>query len=96
MKKTIIITGSSSGLGYALAKKLSKNYNIIGCGRRKLKASFQRYYRLDLNNPKEVEDFRGGKKKLQGFFVGQLMKRTKGQADPKLANQILVRKLTTN
>ena len=71
MKKTIIITGSSSGLGYALAKKLSENYNIIGCGRRKLKTSFQRYYRLDLNNPKEVEDWSNEliKKKLNLFAL---------------------------
>jgi aspartyl-tRNA(Asn)/glutamyl-tRNA(Gln) amidotransferase subunit B len=41
----------------------------------------------------EVKAFRGGKTKLQGFFVGQLMKKTDGKADPKLANQILIRML---
>ena len=44
-------------------------------------------------HPEEVEAFRGGKTKLKGFFVGQLMKKTGGKADPKLANQILSRKL---
>ena len=44
-------------------------------------------------HPEEVEAFRGGKTKLQGFFVGQLMKKTGGKADPKLANQILIQKL---
>ncbi len=44
-------------------------------------------------HPNEVEAFRGGKKKLQGFFVGQLMKQTGGKADPKLVNQILNKKL---
>jgi aspartyl-tRNA(Asn)/glutamyl-tRNA(Gln) amidotransferase subunit B len=44
-------------------------------------------------HPGEVEAFRGGKTKLQGFFVGQLMKKTGGKADPKLANQILSRRL---
>jgi aspartyl-tRNA(Asn)/glutamyl-tRNA(Gln) amidotransferase subunit B len=44
-------------------------------------------------HPAEVEAFRGGKNKLQGFFVGQLMKQTGGRADPKLANQILMQKL---
>ena len=44
-------------------------------------------------HPEEVESFRGGKTKLQGFFVGQLMKKTGGKADPKLANQILNTKL---
>ncbi len=43
--------------------------------------------------PKEVESFRSGKYKLQGFFVGQLMKQTGGKADPKLANKILAEKL---
>ncbi len=49
--------------------------------------------KLILNHPKEVESFRAGKKKLLGFFVGQLMKETKGKADPKLANQILNKQL---
>ena len=44
-------------------------------------------------HPAEVEAFRDGKTKLQGFFVGQLMKQTGGKADPKLANQILIEKL---
>ena len=44
-------------------------------------------------HPDEVASFRNGKKKLQGFFVGQLMKKTGGKADPKLANQLLVKKL---
>ena len=44
-------------------------------------------------HPKEVELFRGGKKKLKGFFVGQVMKQTSGRADPKLVNQLLGKKL---
>ncbi|WP_269622117.1 Asp-tRNA(Asn)/Glu-tRNA(Gln) amidotransferase subunit GatB [Prochlorococcus marinus] len=44
-------------------------------------------------HPKEVDSYRAGKTKLQGFFVGQLMKKTSGKADPKLANQILKKKL---
>jgi aspartyl-tRNA(Asn)/glutamyl-tRNA(Gln) amidotransferase subunit B len=48
---------------------------------------------LILKHPNEVESFRSGKNKLLGFFVGQLMKETKGKADPKLANQILNKKL---
>ncbi len=44
-------------------------------------------------NPDKVEQFRAGKTKLQGFFVGQLMKKTSGRADPKLLNQILAQKL---
>jgi aspartyl-tRNA(Asn)/glutamyl-tRNA(Gln) amidotransferase subunit B len=44
-------------------------------------------------NPKEVEQYRGGKKKLMGFFVGQVMQRTKGQANPQVVNRILTKKL---
>jgi len=40
-------------------------------------------------NPKEVERYRGGEKQLTGFFMGQLMKASKGKADPKVANALL-------
>ncbi len=45
-------------------------------------------------HPKEVADYRAGKTKVMGFFVGQLMKKTKGQANPKLANEIFLRLLS--
>jgi aspartyl-tRNA(Asn)/glutamyl-tRNA(Gln) amidotransferase subunit B len=44
-------------------------------------------------NPNEVASFRGGKDKLLGFFVGQAMKATKGQASPDVVNEILKMKL---
>jgi aspartyl-tRNA(Asn)/glutamyl-tRNA(Gln) amidotransferase subunit B len=44
-------------------------------------------------NPKEVEAFKGGKTKLMGFFVGQVMRETKGKANPKIVNELLNRKL---
>lgn len=40
-----------------------------------------------------VADYRGGKTKLFGFFVGQVMKASKGQANPEMVNQILQKKL---
>jgi aspartyl-tRNA(Asn)/glutamyl-tRNA(Gln) amidotransferase subunit B len=43
--------------------------------------------------PKELAEFRGGKEKLLGFFVGQVMKETKGKANPKLLNELLLKKL---
>ena len=46
-------------------------------------------------NPTEVEQFRAGKEKLLGFFVGQIMKKTKGKANPQLVNEILLKKLTS-
>lgn len=48
---------------------------------------------LMVAHPKEVEQFRNGKTKLKGFFVGQVMKKTSGRADPKLTNQLLGKKL---
>jgi aspartyl-tRNA(Asn)/glutamyl-tRNA(Gln) amidotransferase subunit B len=44
-------------------------------------------------NPKQVEDFLKGKEKLFGFFVGEVMKQTKGKANPKLVNEILRKRL---
>jgi len=43
--------------------------------------------------PGEVERYKAGEKKLTGFFVGQIMKKTKGQANPKLVNELLAKKL---
>ncbi|BBO76402.1 aspartyl/glutamyl-tRNA(Asn/Gln) amidotransferase subunit B [Desulfosarcina widdelii] len=45
------------------------------------------------DNPDEVERYRGGQKKLMGFFVGQVMKATRGKANPKVVNEILGKKL---
>jgi aspartyl-tRNA(Asn)/glutamyl-tRNA(Gln) amidotransferase subunit B len=44
-------------------------------------------------HPKEVEDYRAGKTKVMGFFVGQLMRKTKGQANPQMANEVFKRLL---
>ena len=44
-------------------------------------------------NPKQVEQYRAGKKTVKGFFVGQVMKATKGQASPQIVNELLDRKL---
>jgi len=41
------------------------------------------------NNPKAIEDFRGGKEKALGALVGQTMKAMKGKADPASVNQML-------
>jgi len=44
-------------------------------------------------NPQSVEDFRGGKDKAIGFLVGQIMKETKGKANPGLVNKLLMDQL---
>jgi aspartyl-tRNA(Asn)/glutamyl-tRNA(Gln) amidotransferase subunit B len=41
----------------------------------------------------QVEEFRGGKDKVLGFFVGQIMKASKGKANPAMVNEILLKKL---
>jgi len=45
------------------------------------------------SNPGQVEQYRGGKDKLFGFFVGQVMKETKGKASPAQVNELLKKKL---
>jgi len=45
-------------------------------------------------NPKLAEDYREGKEQLLGFFVGQVMKATRGKANPKLVNELLRKSLS--
>jgi aspartyl-tRNA(Asn)/glutamyl-tRNA(Gln) amidotransferase subunit B len=45
-------------------------------------------------NQKQVAEYRSGKTKVFGFFIGQAMKETKGQANPKVLNDLLQKKLT--
>jgi len=49
--------------------------------------------RVVADNPEVVRDFRGGKEKALGFLVGQVMKLTRGQANPRLAGELLRRVL---
>jgi len=46
------------------------------------------------DNPDEAEAFRGGKKKLMGFFMGQVMRLSKGQANPGIVTQLINKKLS--
>ncbi len=45
-------------------------------------------------NPRQLDEYRSGKTKVLGFFVGQVMKETKGQANPKVVNELLRKKLS--
>ena len=47
------------------------------------------------NNPKQVEQFRKGKTKVLGYFVGLIMKRTLGKANPKQLNDLIVKKISS-
>jgi aspartyl-tRNA(Asn)/glutamyl-tRNA(Gln) amidotransferase subunit B len=44
-------------------------------------------------NPRQVEQFKGGKRTVAAFFVGQVMKASKGQANPAVLNELVVKKL---
>jgi aspartyl-tRNA(Asn)/glutamyl-tRNA(Gln) amidotransferase subunit B len=44
-------------------------------------------------NPKQLEQYKGGKKTVAGFFVGQVMRASKGQANPALLNELVIKKL---
>jgi aspartyl-tRNA(Asn)/glutamyl-tRNA(Gln) amidotransferase subunit B len=46
-------------------------------------------------NPQQAADYKDGKTKLMGYFVGQLMQKTRGKANPKLANQLFSQELST-
>jgi aspartyl-tRNA(Asn)/glutamyl-tRNA(Gln) amidotransferase subunit B len=45
-------------------------------------------------NPQSIEDFKNGKKRAMGFLVGQVMKASKGTANPKMTNQLLASELS--
>lgn len=47
------------------------------------------------SNPKSIEDYKAGRKQAMGFLVGQVMKATKGQANPALVNKLLAEKLSS-
>ncbi|MNP85645.1 Aspartyl/glutamyl-tRNA(Asn/Gln) amidotransferase subunit B [compost metagenome] len=46
-------------------------------------------------NPQSVEDYKAGKQKAIGFLVGQVMKESKGKANPGLANKLLIEVLSS-
>jgi aspartyl-tRNA(Asn)/glutamyl-tRNA(Gln) amidotransferase subunit B len=44
-------------------------------------------------NPSQVGQFKGGKRTVAAFFVGQVMKLSKGQANPAVLNELVIKKL---
>jgi aspartyl-tRNA(Asn)/glutamyl-tRNA(Gln) amidotransferase subunit B len=51
--------------------------------------------RVVASHPDEIEKFKAGKEKVFGLLVGQVMKETRGQANPKLVNELLREKLAS-
>ena len=47
------------------------------------------------NNPKQIEQFRKGKTKVLGYFVGLIMKETLGKANPKQLNDLIIKKINS-
>ena len=47
-------------------------------------------------NPQSVEDFKNGKDRALGFLVGQVMKATRGQANPKLVNELILKQIQSS
>lgn len=45
------------------------------------------------NNPQSVEDYKNGKGRAMGYLVGQIMKASKGQANPQIVNKLLKQQL---
>ncbi len=45
------------------------------------------------NNPQSIEDFKNGKDRAIGFLVGQIMKASKGQANPPMVNKLLLEEM---
>ncbi len=50
-------------------------------------------YEVIKENPKPVSQYLNGKKQVMGFLIGQIMKKTRGKANPKIASKILIEKL---
>ena len=48
------------------------------------------------SNPRQLEQYRAGKEALFGFFVGQVLKASKGKANPKVVNELLREKLKSD
>jgi len=44
-------------------------------------------------NPQSVADFKAGKDRAVGFLVGQIMKKSRGKANPSMVNQMIMKKL---
>ena len=72
-------------------KSIVKKYNLIQVSNT---SEIERYIQDVLDaNPEKVKEFKEGKEKLFGFFIGQIMKVSKGKANPKTVNEILTKKL---
>ena len=77
--------------------KSSKDANVIieekGLKQISNKGDIEKFVdKIILENEQQVEQFKKGNKKVMGWFVGQVMKLTKGQANPGIVNEVISKK----
>ena len=97
-----VITGGASGLGAATAQAFVNAGAKIALLDINLAVAQQMSDEGELvalvkeiidANPEQAQQYRDGKTKVIGFFVGQLMQKTKGKANPQMANKLFSQEL---
>ena len=88
MLKQLLDTAFANGEDFAVVYEREKPQQISDTG-----AIETMIDEVIAANPKQVEQYRGGKKTVSAFFVGQVMKLSKGQANPAVLNELVVKKL---
>ena len=94
---SILITGASHGVGkaFALACAQSGRFSRIILNGGSDTAALEAFVDQAIAaNPNVVADYKAGKKAAAGFFVGQVMKLSKGKADPKTVGPMIAKKLS--
>ena len=88
MLKGLLDTAFANGEDFAAVYEREKPQQISDAG-----AIERMVDEVIAANPRQVEQYRAGKKTVSAFFVGQVMKASKGQANPGVLNELVVRKL---
>ncbi len=88
MLKAMLDTAFANGEDFTAVYEREKPQQISDTGA--IEAMIDEVIRA---NPKQVEQFKGGKRTVAAFFVGQVMKASKGQANPAMLNALVVKKL---
>jgi aspartyl-tRNA(Asn)/glutamyl-tRNA(Gln) amidotransferase subunit B len=88
MLKQLLDTAFENGEDFAAVYEREKPQQISDAG-----AIEKMIDEVIAANPKQVEQYRGGKKTVAAFFVGQVMRLSKGQANPAMLNELVAKKL---
>jgi aspartyl-tRNA(Asn)/glutamyl-tRNA(Gln) amidotransferase subunit B len=88
MTKSIIFSSLQLGQDYPDVYRMQKPKQVTDA------AAIEKWIEETLaENPKQLKQYRAGKTTVKAFFVGQVMKKSKGLANPKLVNDLLDKKL---